>query len=259
MSKLMKFARGLDAEDAAKLLSGLINEEVDSVDIWVLFHEGHLGGYVDLDATIVKTEPMLELEEHHRMAQQGRYIMTACEDIEMCWGAHLPCLTIQVDRTQSATGLFDRKGNIYALRSNGTGEYLDLENDEAIISKQLFEPADLLKLAEKANGTDPAIPAIDPKTNKWCAMGGEYFNFPHNNDHALAKPANKPITVEPPSRNLALAAVLEVALSDRKKHTQSSLIAAIETKYKGIRGLGESALQKLFAEANASLSKARPE
>jgi hypothetical protein len=259
MSKLSKFKRGLNADQAAALLSSLIDEPVAASDIWDFFYDGFLDGFIECNAMVVRTEPMLDAETHQRQLEQGRYVMTAKEDIEVCWGAHLPCMTVQVDKHQSVTAISDKDGNIYALRDILTNQYLNFEDDDSTPTEQLFEPSDIYAIAEKANSKESVTAFFEIKKNRWCAMSGEYFNFPKDNASAAPSSITRAFTPEPPSRLMALAAVIEIALSERKKHTQSSLINAIADKYEGVRGLSESGLQKLFAEANASLSRIRSE
>jgi hypothetical protein len=257
LSKLNKFKEGINADQAAELLSRLIDEDVSSKDIWDLFWSGHLDGYVKCNATIVRTEPLLDDESHQGQVEQGRYIMTPKDDVEFCWALHVPCMTIQLDRIPEVTALSDRENNLYVLRDNETGEYLNLIDDSSTLDSQLFEPADIYALADKANDSKPAIATAVIRRNKWCPLGGEYFNYPYEESVPRHLSLSRPIASEPPSRLLALAAVLEVALGERKKHNQSSLISSILDRHEGVRGLSESGMQKVFAEANAALQNAK--
>ncbi|WP_256825438.1 hypothetical protein [Pseudomonas juntendi] len=259
MSKLHKFKPGITASEAAELLSRLIDEQVGEDDIWRLFFDGHLDGFIDCNATIVRTKPLLDPENHKRQVHQGRYIMTTEEDIEFCFGAHLPCFTIEIDGNISATALSDKQGNIYALRCNETREFLNYYDDDQTHINQKFDPAEIYLLAEKANNNEPATVTTKNRVNKWCPFGGEYLTYPPEDEINLKPASNRMAMKEPQSRTVILGALLEVTLSDKRKHNQSSLISAILEKHGGIRGLSESGMQKVFAEANGALHRAKSE
>lgn len=259
MSKLSKFKAGINDVEAAELLSSLIGEDVSAEDIHSLFHSGYLDQFIRCSATLVRVSPMLEPEVHAAQVDQGRYIMTAGEVEGLCFGAHLPCMTIQLDEHAEVTALSDKVGNLFALRDNLTGDYLNFIDDDRTVTDVLYEPFEIYAVAEKANNPLPVEPEFSIKKNKWCEAGCEYYNFTPDSTHP--QPAARPSSVsdDRPSYLLTIAAMLDVALNDPRIRSQGALSGDIEAKFKseGLRGLGKTTVDQVFSDANKALAAAR--
>lgn len=255
MSKLSKFKEGVDAEEAATLLSRLIGEDVTEKDIHELFYNGYINQYIKCSATLVEAKPMLDPEQHTAQVNQGRYIMESGEDVSMCWGVHIPCLTIQLDENHEVSAICDESGNLYALRDSITGQYLNFLGDAFSMDNALYEPSDIYQIAEKANNDFPAIAEFSIKQNKWCPEGEIYFNFVSEGDFPKnVQPQKQTIDAAPrTSQLLAIASILEIAMEkSERRFNQSSLIEEIMERADGRRGLSQSGLTKLFAAAKGA-------
>lgn len=261
MSKLSKFKDGLTPTEAATLLSRLIDEDVTETDIREIFFSGWLDIYTDCNATLVRTEPLLEKELHEDQLNLGHFMMTAKEDIGFCWAIHLPCQDIDIDGKSSVMALWDDRDNLYALRDNETNEYLTADLFEPnFFDKIKIEPSDIYKLAESANKDEPAsIALVKSKRNRWCPLNEELYNF-RPGDHRPAKQptvANKQYQQETPAFALVVAVLAEITINrDAKKRNQSSLIDEILDNYK-FRGLSKSNLEKMLSQANRQLAETR--
>lgn len=262
MSKLSKFKSILPMKSAAKLLSDLINEEVNIEDLFSLYEGGWIRLFRPCHGELVKLKPMLDEGLHEIHAQDGLYFMESDYVVGLCLGINLPCESVQISM-HTSHALRDEEGNFYAIRDNQTDEYLspynELYQDDV---KVMAFTADIYELAKKAN-TDsmPEKPTIEIMANDHCiAIDQTVYNFAPNEIPTLSKP--EPIAIQetlPPSLRITVAALLEAATSQKKSHTQSSLIESILERNKGIRGLSESSLQKHFSDSNSALALLRKE
>ena len=270
MSKLSKFKSTLSMKSAAKLLSDLIGEEVNTEDLFSLYEGGWIRLFRPCHGELIKLKPMLDAELHEVHTQNGRYFMESDYVAGVCFGLSLPCDSAQVSM-HTCYALRDEEGGFYAIKDGQTDEYLSPydEFDQENI-KTIAITADIYELARKANANEmPEKPIIDITANENCIIitndncieaGKTIYNFSPNENPALLKPA--PVTTQetlPPSLRITVAALLEAATNDRKNNTQASLIDSILERNKGIRGLSESSLQKHFSDSNSALTQLRKE
>lgn len=260
MSKLSKFKSLLPMVEAAKLLSDLIGEKVDKHRLLSLYEDGWLRLFRPCHGELIKLKPALDTELFELHASDGHYFMESDQAAGVCFGLYLPCDTAYIS-AHTCYALRDAEGGIYAIRDGQTDEYLSPtdEFDEENI-KVLAVTADIYTLARQANADSiPEKPAIEIVVNNHCiATDQVIYNFAPDEIPHLPTPESA-ITQKPypPSLRITVAALLEAATSERKTHTQESLIESILERNKGIRGLSESSLQKHFADSNTELSKVR--
>lgn len=260
MSKLSKFKTYLPIPQSAKLLSDLIGETVDVGRVLSLYEDGWLRLFRPCHGELIKLKPALDDELFELHASDGRYFMESDEVAGVCLGIHLPCDTAYIS-SHACYALRDENGWLYAIRDSETDEYLSpFDKFDEENTKVLAVTADIYTLAKQAN-TDaiPEKPPIEVMVNEHCiAVEHIIYNFAPNETPSITKPTVD-IAKEtlPPSLRITVAALLEAATSQRKVHTQSSLIESILERNKGVRGLSESSLQKHFSDSNSELSKLR--
>lgn len=258
MSKLSKFKDGIDSVEGAELLSRLIDEPVTDEDMHELFYSGHIAKFIRCNATLVKTLPALDPEIHSAEVENGNYIMTSHEDVGLCEAFHIPYLLMVVDRKPCVVGLSDNDGNVYALRDNSTGEFLNLVDCEKLIPNSLFDPADIYDLAVKANSNDAATVSYEIKMNRWCISDNTYYNFPINNENAKKSSNPSMIQDEPPSYRIIIGALLEMLERPRASGiNQSAIKANILEQYPGVRGIGSRSLDTAFAKGNKAIEEVK--
>lgn len=261
MSKLSKFMHSLNPEEAAKLLSRLIGEDVSTKDLEHLHSNDWLNTRANCFATIVRLKPALDEEAHALQVDHGRYILEEDKDCGLCLAINLPMDMVDLMGFGRAFVLRDAEGGFYALRDNETGLYLnDTSDNLPYFDECLIEPSDIFKIAEKANNNDELSPARNRvKKNENTVSDVDLYNFTPGGDHQV-KPRMSISTLEtqePPSFVMAVAALVEIATNgDKKKRNQSSLIDDILDNYK-FRGLSKSNLEKMFSQANRALTAAR--
>jgi hypothetical protein len=260
MSKLSKFKSLTPMVAAANLLSDLIGEEVDAHDLMSLYEGGWLRLFRPCHGEIIKLKPMFDAELHEQHARDGRYFMESDHLAGISAGFYLPCDSVQIS-SRISYALRDADGGFYAVKDSQTDEYLSpYENDDPDNIKVMVVTADLYSLADKANThAVPEKPTIEIMLNDQCTwIDQAFYNFAPNEAPNLPKPS--PTSTQetlPPSLRITVAALLEAATSERKNHTQTSLIESILECNKGIRGLSESSLQKHFSDSNAELARLR--
>jgi len=260
MSKLSKFKSFIPMMAAAKLLSDLIDEEVDVNDLMSLYEDGWLRLFRPCHGEIIKLKPMFDAELHEQHARDGRYFMESDHLAGISVGFYLPCDSVQISSRMSYA-MRDADGGFYAVKDSQTDEYLSpYEDDDPDNIKVMVVTADLYSLADKANThAVPEKPTIEIMVNDHCTwIDQAIYNFAPNESPNLPKPS--PASTQetlPPSLRITVAALLEAATSERKNHTQTSLIESILECNKGIRGLSESSLQKHFSDSNAELTRLR--
>lgn len=260
MSKLSKFKSVLPMANAAKLLSDLIGEKVDIYDLMSLYEGGWIRLFRPCHGEIVKLKPMFDNELHEQHARDGRYFMEEDHLAGVSLGFYLPCDTAQV-LARTSYVVRDADGGFYAIKDSQTDQYIsphDDDNPDDI--KVMAVTADIYFIAEKANSNSmPEKPTVETMVNDQCIWVEQpIYNFAPGEDPVPKKPELLSTQENlPPSLRITVAALLEAATSERKKHTQSSLISAVLERNPGIRGLSESSLQKHFSDSNAELARLR--
>jgi hypothetical protein len=261
MSKLSKFKSVIPMVAATKLLSDLIGEKVDVNDLMSLYEGGWLRLFRPCHGEIVKLKPIFDAETHEQHARDGRYFMESDYLAGVSYGFYLPCDSVQI-ASRKSYAVRDANGGLYAIRDIQTDEYLsphDNEDDPDNV-RVMAVTADLYSLAEKANmNAVPEKPTVEIMANDQCILIDQaIFNFAVTETQNLPEPSpTSTQEVPPPSLRITVAALLEAATSERKNHTQTSLIESILERNKGIRGLSESSLQKHFSDSNAELTRLR--
>lgn len=260
MSKLSKFKSALSMQAAAELLSSLIGEEVDVYKLISLYEGGWIRLFRPCHGEIIKLKPMFDAQLHEEHVRDGRYFMEEDNLAGVCLGFYLPCDTAQV-LSRTSYALRDADGGFYAIRDSQTDQYISPHDDDDPDNiKFMAVTADIYSLAEKANNNVmPEKPTIEIMLNDQCIWVDQpIYNFFPGEEPVTKKPEIIPTQETlPPSLRITVAALLEAATSERKKHTQSSLISAVLERNPGIRGLSESSLQKHFSDSNAELAKLR--
>ncbi len=260
MSKLSKFKSVIPMVEAAKLLSDLIGEKVDTHDLMSLYESGWLRLFRPCHCEIIKLKPIFDAELHEEHARDGRYFMESDHLAGVSLGFYLPCDSVQIS-SRTSYALRDADGGFYAIRDSQTDEYLSpYDDDDPDNIKIMAVTADLYSLAEKANThVVPEKPTVEIMVNDQCIWVDQaIYNFAPNEIPDLSKPTvNSTEEILPPSLRITVAALLEAATGERINHTQSSLIASILKSNEGIRGLSESSLQKHFSDSNGELARLR--
>lgn len=261
MSKLSKFKTKISADEAAILLSSLIEEDVSSEDLEIIYTNGWLTASHNCIATIVELTPLLDPEQHAAQVAIGRYHMQPGADCGICFGVDLPLDQVDINGHGRAYTLRDEDGGFYALRDNQTGQYLGDSNDDFLYFEDCgLSPHDIYELADHANKSGPMTNSkIRIIENLNCICGERLYNFTPG-DHRpniQTVPMEARPAAESPSLTLAVAALVEIITSDSpKKRNQASLIEEILDKYE-LRGLSKSNLEKMFSQANRKLTEAK--
>ena len=149
---------------------------------------------------------------------------------------------------------------MYAIRDSQTDEFFAPHRDDELEKKVMAVTSDLYSLADKANThAMPAKKEVEVLTNDHCICIGQTIYNSTPPGLPDLREADQAISREtpPPSLRITVAALLEAATSERRTHTQASLIETILERNRGIRGLSESSLQKHFSDSNAELSRLR--
>ncbi|MCF5746623.1 MULTISPECIES: hypothetical protein [Pseudomonas syringae group] len=262
MSKLSKFSKFLSLQDAAKLMSDLINEKVDAYHLFSLYEGEWISLFRSCHGELVKLKPMFDEKTHQDHIEDGRYFMEEDQSVAFgtCLGFYIPCQEVTINGI-SAYALRDSSGGFYAVRDMMTDEYLSPRLDvNEELTKFLALTVDIYDIAEKANKHSiPEKPEIKIILNDHCLCSdNEIYNFAPNETPIIHKAKDdKTQEIFPPSLRITVAALLEAATSQKKNHTQSSLIEFILERNKGVRGLSESSLQKHFSDSNAELARLR--
>lgn len=260
MSKLSKFKSVLPMKSAATLLSGLISEEVDVHNLMSLYEGGWIRLFRPCHGAIMKLKPMFEQELHEQHVRDGRYFMESDHHAGVCLGFHLPCDSVDI-RGRRAYVLRDADGGLYGVMDSQTDMFLSAyDDDDPENPNVLVLTSDIYTIAEQANTNSmPERPEVLVIENDQCIWSEQtLYNFVPNELPNSPRPA--PINTQevfPPSLRITVSALLEAATSERKNHTQASLIESILERNKGIRGLSESSLQKHFSDSNAELARLR--
>lgn len=260
MSKLSKFKSVLPMKSAATLLSDLIGEKIDVYNLMSLYESGWIRLFRPCHGDIIKLKPMFELEIHEQHAKNGLYFMEGDHLSGVCLGFHLPCDSVDIVG-RPAYVLRDADGGFYAIKDSQTDAYLSpYDDDDPEKPNVLVVTSDIYKVAEQANTNSmpekPELLIIENDQGIWSEQ--TLYNYVPNEPPNSPRPA--PINTQevfPPSLRITVAALLEAATSERKNHTQTSLIESILERNKGIRGLSESSLQKHFSDSNAELARLR--
>lgn len=261
MSKLSKFKPTITAEEAAVLLSRLINEKVSAKDIQNLHEHGWLYANYTCLATLVKLKHECSDDMNGTASISGPHFVTEEMDCGLCVGLDLPLGDIFINKEHLSYSLFDLEGNEYGIRENDTNQYINRLNYHQLCSTDAgFYPNEIYELAALANN-DLAVehPELKVLKNNYCLSEIEVYNFQPNSDkkllHALA--TERLPQSEPPSYVLAVAALVEIITNGgSRNHNQSSLIEEILEKYE-LRGLSKSNLEKMFSQAKRKLSEAQ--
>lgn len=259
MSKLSKFKAAIPMKEAANLLSTLINEEVDEFKLLSLYDGGWIRLFRTCHGEIVSLKPMFEKDLHEDHVKDGRYYLQPDAMAGVCLGFYLPCDTVQVDG-RLAYAIRDLDGGFYAIRDSQSDMFISPQDEGPDDIKFMALTSDIYKLAEMANKDSiPEKPPLTVMLNDHCVwIEKPFYNFSPTEDPKPVKlmPDSEQEKL-PPSLRITVAALLEAATTDKKKHTQASLIASILDRNAGIRGLSESSLQKHFSDSNAELTRLR--
>ncbi len=259
MSKLSKFRSHIRFDEAAALLSRLIDEPV-SIDQLVSLHElGWLPVFRPGLFELVKLTPAIPEDEYLEHARDGRYfVKPSDEGIQLCFGFYYP-YTEAYAGPKRLIALHDQGGQIYALREPNTQEYLlatQSKESDPEIEQLLIATKDIYDIAEIANSSniEPPSPCLSRKAE--CTYSDiDIFNFLP--DTSVEKQANTQQgrhieDNQPPAFLLAISALLELCLNiNSRRRTQELVISEIRDKYPDWK-LSQSTLQKIFATANSA-------
>ncbi|KUM42485.1 hypothetical protein [Pseudomonas sp. EpS/L25] len=260
MSKLTKFKPGLKLKQAAELLSRLIGEDLTTDDIFTLYCADWLPAVLPVHATLYRLRPQFQPDIHENYVADGRYFMEPEETAGFCSGLQMPCDIVFVNGMH-AFSMRDDEGNFYALKDNADDEFIGPAYEHVDDPERLVvEPFDIFDIAAMANdeGTLPQRQYI-PRASTWCISAVQLYNLPPLVDTPRpAKEQIEPPAKEPPSKNLVLAALVEIVTSsEARRWNQDSLATEIQERFGSVRGLGKKTATNLFSEVRKSLQAAR--
>ncbi|WP_423359638.1 hypothetical protein [Pseudomonas citronellolis] len=253
MSRLNKFKRFLTQEEAAALLGLLINESVSTSDIERLRIEWSIDRAVEVPhGKLLRLEP-LNLTGMSAHSADTLRPMRAVEFAGDCYGFTYPCETVTVGDDIQVCALQGESGAYYAIAEIPSGELLTLSDDEFPgFESKLVDPIDIYRIAAIANDDTAIKPyKVSPKLNTWTACDENIYNFLPGEEPPKPVPPKLKLVKQTNSQLLAISSLLDIAIERSGKNcTQEALIDEILKRSDGKRGLSESGLQKLFADAN---------
>ncbi|GLU41966.1 hypothetical protein [Pseudomonas sp. NBRC 100443] len=246
MSRLNKFKQFLTQEEAAALLGLLINEEVSASDIERLQNDWEIGRAVQIPyGQLVKLEPC-------RATVKSAEVMRIGEVVGECYGFHYPCETVTVGDDLQVCSLRGASGTYYAV-AVPPGNLITLADYEnSGIESKLIDPREIYRIAKIANDDNQTKPfKVAPLLNFLTVCEEEIYDFLPGEEPPKHAPPKLKLVKQTNSQLLAIASLIDIARErSGKNSTQDALIEKILKRADGKRGLSESGLQKLFADAN---------
>ncbi len=257
MSKLSKFRSHIRFDEAAALLSRLIDEPVSIDQLLSLHEQGWLSVYRPCFHELVHLRPALPKEEHEQHLRDGRLFMEPGNDrMLICGGFHYPYSEAYLYEKRVVI-LHTKNNEIYALRDIQTQEYLSRSDiEQGPQPEELFiETKDIYAMAEFANSDrlEMQKPSLVRPATCTTLDGMELYNLPPHilpTEHGVISQEKYTEDNSQPSVLLTISALLELAMNagERKKN-QERVITDIRDGHPDWK-LSQSTLQKLFAAAN---------
>lgn len=258
MSKLAMFKELLTPDEAAHLLSRLINEPVSTEDFLELVRYGWVPALEIMSFQAIPLRPMrfasIDINGNAIEVEHGALMHPhEPKDLILGTGFHHPCDSVLVDN-RYVLALSGADGQKYAMgRINS--DYLYSPEDSKIgdLKSLCYETKDIYALAEIAN-KDEATP-IRPSLRRQVRgtdSDAPLFNLASDSYMAIVAPVEEPtyeISESAASPILTIVSLLEQALLPTpKKRTQGKVIADIQKMHPDWP-LSDSNLTKLFADA----------
>lgn len=275
MSKFLKFQPTLDLEETMQLLKHMTSEEVDAGLIQSMTSNGYfhpiLGrrhicvGFDDraidmlLAGTSVKPTAVSIIGV---AASQSSVFSEDPGEIKFssCVDASDNAIHFALPATRDA----ERPD---LIRSYTLAELASLDPDDQ--GNQSFMTAEVIRVGEAANDfkfpekADLPTPVLTLNSFADLTVVTEIKGLPYVHSMGMIDfdprtSVTQQVERQPPSKNLVLAALLEiVTTSDPRRWNQDGLANEIQDRFQGIRGLSKKTATNQFSEAKKALTVAR--
>lgn len=250
MSKLLKFRKLLNIEEAIRLLSELIAEEVTLIDIVELMKRGFLTSYS------YRYLALAEVEE-----TKDKFYKIITKSTGLC----LPLVP-----NLKFTYLNIENGKIYILASKQSKKLYTFINEQGSLienciekdhDKLYFLPKDIYQIAELANKNEAVqakygkqeipVEILDQKYNKFLdhIVMYYYYNFDKDELADINQKAQKK-KVSENNQQVAIGLLIKLLINGERCPKQEAIIEAILTNYPKIHGISRATLANLFSDAN---------